>query len=294
MKFTITGSLGNIGKPLIKNLVSAGHEVTVISSNVDRQADIQKLGAKTAIGSVADSDFLTDAFTGADAIYTMTPPNMGGSDIIVNTTKAGKAFVEAIRKSAVTRVVLLSSIGADVPEGTGPIAGLYNIEQLYNQLEGVSITFLRAGYFYINFYNDIPMIKGMHMMGGNFPATASIPLVHPADIAVAIAEELQKTTSGKNVRYIVGDVKTPAEIVKTFGAAIGEPELPWVEFTDEQSIGGMLQAGLPEEIAGLYTEMGSGLRSGIISADFFDSKAAVTGQIKLEEFAKEFAARFSA
>lgn len=293
MKFTITGSLGNIGKPLIKNLVSAGHEVTVISSNADRQTEIQDLGAKAEIGSVTDADFLASAFTGADAIYTMTPPNMGGSDIIVNTTKAGKAFVEAIKKSATTRVVMLSSIGADVPEGTGPIAGLYNIEQLYNQLEDVSITFLRAGYFYINFFNDIPMIKGMNIMGGNFPATANIPLVHPKDIAVAISEELQKTASGKNIRYVVSDVKTPAELVKRIGAEIGKPELPWVEFTDEQSIEGMKQAGLPEEIADLYTEMGSGLRSGIIPADFFNSNAPVTGQVKLEEFAREFAAKYS-
>lgn len=292
MKFTITGSLGNIGKPLVQNLIGAGHEVTVISSSADRKSEIEDLGAKAAIGSVADADFLTSTFTGADAVYTMTPPNMGGSDIIVNTANTGKAFAEAIKKSGTSRVVMLSSIGADLPEGTGPIAGLYHIEQLYNQLEDVSITFLRAGYFYINFFNDIPMIQGMNIMGANFPETVQIPLVHPVDIARAIAEELEKFTRGKNVRYVVSDVKTPADIVKAIGAAIDKPELPWIEFTDEQSLGGMQQAGLPEEIAGLYTEMGIGLRSGIIPSDFFHSKSPVTGQIKLEEFAREFAAKF--
>jgi NAD(P)H dehydrogenase (quinone) len=32
MKITVTGSLGNISKPLTEILVKAGHQVTVISS----------------------------------------------------------------------------------------------------------------------------------------------------------------------------------------------------------------------------------------------------------------------
>ncbi|MBE8726305.1 NAD(P)H-binding protein [Flavobacterium hungaricum] len=291
MKIIISGSLGNIGKPLTAQLVQSGHDVTVISSSADRKTAIENLGAKAAIGSVSDADFLQQTFSGADALFAMTPPNMGGQNIIKNTVAAGSAFAKAIQEADIKRVVMLSSIGADLESGTGPIAGLHQIEKLYENLDA-SITFLRAGYFYINFYNDIPMIKGAGIMGGNFPASLQIPLVHPEDIAWAAAEELQKAQEGKNIRYIISDVKTPSEIVKTFGAAISKPELPWVEFTDEQSFGGMTQAGLPEEMAGLYTEMGSGLRSGKISADFLNNNFSVDGKIKLEDFAKEFASKF--
>ncbi|KGO86379.1 NAD-dependent dehydratase [Flavobacterium rivuli WB 3.3-2 = DSM 21788] len=292
MKITIAGSLGNIGRPLTQNLVKAGHDVTVISSSPAREADINALGAKAAIGYVNDSAFLNDAFTGAHAVFTMTPPNMGGSNIIKNTTLAGEAFAQAIKQSGVQRVVMLSSIGGDLPTGNGPIAGLYNIEQLFNQLNGVAITYLRAGYFYTNFYNDIPLIEGMDIMGGNFPDTAVLPLVHPNDIAEAAAEELQKAASGNYIRYIVSDVVQAGAVAKALGVAINKPELPWVEFTDEQSLQGMLQAGLPEEIAGLYTEMGTGLSNGSVASHFLKTNAPVTGKIKLEEFAKEFAAKF--
>ncbi|MEN2399034.1 NAD(P)H-binding protein [Flavobacterium sp. MC2016-06] len=291
MKIILSGSLGNIGKPLAKQLIDAGHNVVVISSNVDRKSAIEDLGAHAAIGSVNNASFLAETFAGADAVFAMTPPNLGGSNVIGNTVEAGKAFAEAIENAAVKRVVMLSSIGADLPNGTGPIAGLYHIEKLYEKLN-TSVTFLRAGYFYINFYNDIPMIKGAGIMGANFPSDLQIPLVHPEDIANAVAEELQKVTSGKNVRYIISDVRTPSEIAKTLGTAIDKPELPWIEFTDEQSLGGMIQAGLPEEIAGLYTEMGAGLRSGKIAEDFLQSNASVDGKIKLEDFAKEFASKF--
>jgi uncharacterized protein YbjT (DUF2867 family) len=291
MKIIVSGSLGNIGKPLTAKLVNAGHEVIVISSNADRKNEIENLGAKAAIGSVSNSTFLAETLKGADALFAMTPPNLGSQNIIANTTEAGRAFAKAISETNINRVVMLSSIGADLPTGNGPIAGLYNIEKLYNALE-TSITFLRAGYFYTNFYNDVPMIQGAGIMGGNYPADAKIPLVHPEDIAQAATEELIKTSSGKNIRYIISDVRTPQDIAKALGTAIEKADLPWVEFTDEQSLQGMTQAGLPEEIAQLYTEMGTGLRSGKIAEDFLKSNLAADGKTKLEDFAKQFASKF--
>lgn len=292
MKITVTGSLGNTAKPITEILVAAGHDVTVVSSNADKKAAIEALGAKAAIGSVNDAAFLTQAFEGADAVYAMTPPNMGGANILANMKVAGEAFATAFRNAGVKRVVMLTSIGADLPAGNGPIAGVHAIEQLYNQLEGISITYLRAGYFYFNFYGNIPMIKGGGIIGANYPATTLMPLVHPHDIAVAATEELQKQAEGKNVRYIVSDVRPAGDLAKVLGKAIGKEDLPWIEFTDEQSVGGMTQAGMPEEIAGLYTEMGAGLWAGKIQADFEKQGSPVTGKIKLEDFAKEFAAAF--
>ncbi|WP_342644806.1 NmrA family NAD(P)-binding protein [Mucilaginibacter sp. CSA2-8R] len=293
MKITIAGSLGNISKPLAQQLISAGHTVTVITSTADRQPAIEALGAQAAVGSVSDAAFLTHAFTGADAVYTMTPPNMGGANIIANTVNAGRAYAQAIIAAGVKSVVMLSSIGADQPQGTGPIRGVHQIEEIFRQqLTGVNITFLRAGFFYYNLFNDAPMIKNMHIMGSNYPADAAMPLVHPQDIAAAAAEELQKPGHGTEVRYIISDVKTGNEIAAALGQAIGEPQLPFVEFTDEQAMQGMQSAGLPTEMAELYTEMGRGFRTGIIPGHFRSTHAPVTGSIKLQQFAQEFAQKF--
>jgi len=75
MKVIVTGSLGNISKPLTKELVQKGHAVIVISSRRENQKDIEALGATAAIGSLEDVGFLTANFTGADAAYCMIPPN---------------------------------------------------------------------------------------------------------------------------------------------------------------------------------------------------------------------------
>ncbi|AZB31825.1 NmrA family NAD(P)-binding protein [Chryseobacterium balustinum] len=294
MKIIITGSLGNVAKPLVQQLIGEGHDITVISSNETKKDEIEALGAKAAIGSIADLDFLVKTFEGADAAFLMTPPNMGGINIVENTINAGKNYAESIKQTGLKRVVMLSSIGAESPVENGPIKGLHFIEKFYNELENISVTFLRAGYFYLNFFNDIPLIKNAGIIGANFPQDAKVPLVHPKDIAKAAAEELVKNVEGKNVKYIVSDERKASEFAQVFGNAIGKPELPWVEFKDEDSLNGMLQAGLPQEMAELYTEMGRGIRTGVVQKDFIEHGSVVDGEIKLEEFAKEFAEKFNA
>ena len=291
MHITVTGSLGNIGKKLVTELVAAGQEVTVISSRSERTAAIEALGAKAAIGSITDADFLISVFSGSDAVFAMTPPNLGGDNVVSNTTKAGESFAAAFKAANVKKVVMLSSIGADLPNGNGPIEGLHNIEKIYNALEGVDVVFLRAGYFYINYYNDVPMVKNAGIIGANFPSTTVLPLVHPEDIAIAAATALQQPSSGKKIQYIISDLRPAADLATVFGAATGKT-LPWIEFTDEQSLHGMQDAGVPAEIAQLYTDMGTGLRSGKIQSGFQNSGEAVTGKIKLETFAEEFAKAF--
>jgi uncharacterized protein YbjT (DUF2867 family) len=80
MKYAITGSLGHISKPIVIALIKAGHEVTVITSTVNRVKDIESLGAKAAVGSIEDTNFLTKAFSGAHAVYTMVPPKFDVED----------------------------------------------------------------------------------------------------------------------------------------------------------------------------------------------------------------------
>jgi uncharacterized protein YbjT (DUF2867 family) len=289
MKITLTGSLGNISKPLAEILVKQGHEVTVISSQADKANAIEALGAKAAIGSVTDVAFLTGAFKGADAIYTMVPPNFGAADYRGYMNSIGSNYAEAIAASGVKKVVNLSSIGADLPEGTGPIAGLHDVENKLNTLQGVDIMHLRAGFFYVNFFHDISIIKNANIMGNNFSNEAKLVMVHPNDIAAAVAKELQTSFTGKNHKYVVSDERVISDVVTALGSAIKKPELPWIEFTDEQAYEGMTKAGMPEVIAKTYVEMGTAVRSGILWQDYNKNKPATYGDTKLEDFAKEFA-----
>lgn len=296
MKYVITGGAGNISKPLTELLLAAGHEVTVVGRNAENLKPSTDKGAHAAIGTVEDVAFLTSTFKGADAVYTMVPPNFGATDWKSYIGQIGKNYAQAIQEAGVQYVVNLSSIGAHMPDGCGPVSGLFREEQELNKLENVHIRHLRPGFFYNNFYSNIPMIKGMGILGGNFGnAETKMVFSDPADIAAAAVQELQNLTfTGHSIVYIASDVRTAGEVAKTLGQAIGNPQLPWVEFSDEQSLGGMQQAGLPEEIAKNYVEMGSALRSGKMFEDFEKNQPNKLGTVKLEDFAQYFAGAYTA
>ena len=154
MKITITGSLGNISKPLAKELVYKGHAVTVISSKPKKQKDIETLGAKAAIGTIEDVAFLTATFTGADAVYTMLPPpdysNLNPNlDLLAECRKIGNKYALAIRQSGVKRVVHLSSVGAHLDKGNGLLIFHHIMEKILGELPSdVAITFIRPTGFY--------------------------------------------------------------------------------------------------------------------------------------------------
>jgi uncharacterized protein YbjT (DUF2867 family) len=294
MKYVITGSLGNISKPLAEKLVAAGHGVTVISSKTEKVTQIEAVGAKAAIGSVDDISFLTKTFTGADAVYTMVPPNFGASNWKKYIGGIGENYAAAIKASGVKNVVNLSSIGAHMPEGCGPVSGLFTVEKALNSLQGVNVRHLRPGFFYPNFLGNIGMIKHMGIIGANYGEGTKLALVHTDDIATAAAEELLALSfSGKSIRYVVSDEKTTHEVAAILGKAIGKPDLPWINFKDEDLLAGLMQAGLPEEVAKNYAEMGAAMRSGEMASEYNANHPSAIGKTKLEAYAPMFAAIYS-
>ena len=293
MKYTLIGSLGNITKPLASTLIAAGHEVTIVSSNKDKQGAITALGARAAIGKIEDAAFLGKAFTGADAVYTMIPPIPNPTNWKEEIRSKAVNFVAAIRAAGVKKVVNLSSVGAHMPEGCGPVSGLHFAELELNALSGVDIKHLRPGYFYTNLFHSVGMIKHAGFLGNNFGGDVVLPLTHPIDIAAVAAEELLSLSfTGKSIRYIVSNERTSKDIAAVLGAAIGKPDLAYVEFTDEDALKGAIQAGLPEEISRNYMEMGNALRTGQMIADY-KKHPGQQGKTKLEDFAKEFAAVYA-
>ncbi|MEZ0486266.1 NAD(P)H-binding protein [Fibrella aquatica] len=294
MHYAITGSLGHTAKPITEGLLAAGHTVTVITSKSETAAKIEALGAKAAVGDLADPSFVTTAFANADAVYLMIPPRMDVTDWRGYQNQISDSFVTAIQANDIRFAVVLSSIGAHKGQGTGPIDGLHDLEQKLQTIEGLNIKALRPSYFMQNLFTTIGMVKGAGIMGNNF-GDEPVVLVHTNDIAEAALDELLRLDFTRfQVRYVAGDEKTGAEIAQILGSAVGKPETPWIVFTDEQTKQGMLQAGLNEEIASKYTELGTSLRDGSMQSDYMVNRPTLS-KTKLEDFAKnDFAPAFNA
>ncbi len=296
MKITITGSLGHIGLPLTKELVQKEHSVKVISSKAEKQRDIEALGAKAAIGSVEDIHFLTDSFSGADAVYTMIPPGNfldPGIDLMAYSRRIGENYAEAILRSGVKRVVHLSSIGAHLEKGSGLILGHHAVEVILNRLSEVAVTFMRPAGFYYNLYGFVPMIKKEGIISANYGADEMLIWVSPIDIASAIADEIVMPLVGRKIRYVASDELTGNDTANILGHAIGKPDLKWLLVSDKQRKASLEAAGLNPQIAAGLVEMFASQHSGILTEDYYRHKPAVMGKVKLTDFAKEFATAFN-
>lgn len=298
MNIVLTGSIGNIGKPLTEELVKKGHSVTVISSNPEKQATIEALGAKAAIGFMQDVDFLTDTFKNADIAYCMETIDRSAFsdqniDIIASIAQIGKNYKQAIENTSVKRIIHLSSIGAHTGKGNGILRFHYEVEKILNQLPSdVSIKFMRPTGFFTNIFRSMQTIKDQGAIISNYGGDKKEPWISPLDIASAIAEEMELPFEGRTIRYLASDEVSPNEIAKVIGEAIGKPELKWLEISDEQFLNGMITAGMNKEIAKGFIEMQSAQGSGSLYEDYYQNKPTL-GKVKLEDFAKDFAKVFN-
>lgn len=295
MNIVLTGSLGNIGKPLATQLVKNGHTVTVISSNAERKTAIEALGAKAAVGSFFDTDFLTATFVGADIVYLMETMEAAGDmfdksvDFISTITEIGRNYQRAIERSGVKKVVHLSSIGAHTDQGTGILIFHYKVESLLRQLpEDVAVKFIRPVGFYINLFSFIPVIKQQGAIVSNYGGDRKEPWVSPLDIADVIAEEIDLPFAGKTVRYVASDEVSPDEIAKALGSAIGKPGLQWQVIPDGQLLAHWLKMGFNEQVAEGFIELQASQGSGKLYEDYYRNQPTL-GKVKLADFARKFA-----
>lgn len=291
MKVTVTGSLGNISRILIEKLVSAGHEVKVITSNAERAKEIEELNAIPLVGSVEDHEFVKKSFEGSNAVYLMIPPNFQTADLKRYIKTVGEHYAKALKETGVKYAVNLSSIGSHLENGLGPTGSNFYVEQKLNELQDVNVLHLRPGMFLTNFYGAIPMIKHQNILGNNFGGTVNLPLTHPKDIAEVAFKALDGLAiSGKQLQYIVSDEKNGFEVAHTLGNAVGKTDVNWVEFSDEQLLGALVQNGFSEQMAKVYMiEIGAALKDGSFMEDYNKNKPQSVGGTTLQDFSKEFA-----
>lgn len=294
MKIVVTGSLGNVSRPLATELVQRGHEVIVISSTEDRRAAIESLGAKAAIGSMLDVDFLSETFKGADAVYLMEAVDRSKMmipdfDIIEAYKGIAEGYKQAVINAGVKKAVHLSSLGAHTTEGNGVLSMHYWTEKVLNELpENVAVKFLRPVGFFSNLYRSMHTIKAQGMIISNMGGDKKEPWVAPLDIALAVAHDLENPFENRSFQYIASDKVSPNAIAQALGEAIGNPELKWLQISDEEQLKGMLAFGMNQQAAKGFVEMQAAQREGSLYEHYYAHEPEL-GKVKLKDFAQEFA-----
>ena len=288
--YVIMGATGNIGSKLANILLDKGEKVKVIGRSAERLKPFVDHGAEAAVGDVSDVEFLTNVFKGADAVFALIPPVYTTNDFRGYYNEIGANIVKSIQESGVKHVLFLSSHGAHLPEKTGPVKGLYDVEQKLNKLDDVNILHLRPTYFMENLLTNIGMIKNMNINGGTIKGDIKFALIATKDIAPVAADHLLKRDfSGKTVHELLGERDISMDdVTKVFGEKIGKPDLGYVQFSVEDAKKGMMDFGLSDDVSDQMIELERAINDGILAVNEPRTAKNTTGT-SIEEFADFFA-----
>ncbi len=280
--FVIAGATGHVGGIVARDLLAQGKKVKVIVRDTAKAAAWSSKGAEVAIGSLEDGAFLTSALRGAAGFFTLLPPHFAATDFYSWQRSTAMTIASAVKASAVPHVVLLSSVGADLDAGNGPIKGLFHFENAL-RATGTTLTAIRAGYFQENVATSIEAARTAGIYP-NFTPSADypMPMLATRDIgALAVASLLAKPAKNE-VIDLHGPAYSIRQVAEKLGAALGK-KLHIVDIAPSAHVETMTKAGLPRQLAEAYAEMYAGFASGNIQPK---GDRLVQGTTSLDEVIK--------
>jgi len=293
--YVVLGATGHVGGIIAARLLDAKKRVRVVARSADKLKGFAARGAEVAAGSIDDPAFARRALEGAGAAFVLLPPNLGAGIRAWQDRTAG-VLGDALQAARVPHALTLSSIGAHLASGNGPIAGLHVLEQRLDRIAGLSPLHLRPGYFFENNLGAIGLVKAMGALGGAL--RGDLPMAHIAtrDIGEAAARRLLALDwKGRTVQELHGERDlTMTAVATALGKAIGKPDLRYAQFPYADAEKGLVQAGLPQEMAALYMDMSKGFNDGHVKATQ-PRTAASTTPTSIERWAADvFAPAFKA
>jgi uncharacterized protein YbjT (DUF2867 family) len=282
--YVILGASGNTGSIIANSLLSKGRKVRVIGRDAGRLQSFVRKGAEAFTANVSDAAALTKAFSGALAAYLMLPPITSRED----QERDSDGIAKAAKESGLLYAVHLSSYGAHVPEGTGPVAGLHSSEQKLNAINGLNVLHLRAAYFMENNVEAIGMIHAMGVFGHALLPDLKLPMIATPDVGDYAAQRLLDLDfPGKQTRELLGERDlSMAEATAIIARGIGKPDLRYEQFQYDQVQQVLEQMGMPPKKAAVYIEMFRAINAGVLAAQEPRSRENST-PTSFEEFVQD-------
>lgn len=286
--YIITGASGHTGKVAAEKLLAAGAKVRVLGRDSTRLERLAQKGAEPFVVDMTDAASVKKAFAAGRAAHVLIPPNVSASDARGYQELVTDNLAAAIRENGLSHVTVVSSTGADQPYGTGPVVGLYSLEQKLGTIDGLNVMSLRCGYFMQNTLPQVGIIQSMGFMAGPLREDVAVPMIFTGDIGDVSAELLSKLNfSGKQTRELLGPrhIAYP-EAAKIIGSAIGKPDLTYKQVPSAVMKPAMTQMGMSSNFVDLMLEMFEALNSGHMRSR--ESRAPLnTTPTTLEWFAEE-------
>lgn len=264
--FVVLGATGHTGSVAAKRLLENGEKVRVVGRDEARLAALVQLGAEAVVADVYNAAALTEAFTGVEGAYLMLPPRVQEPDLLASGDKMSTAITEAVRASGLSHVVLLSSVGAQHDQKTGPIVALHRFEEKLRQVPNLNAVFLRPAMFMENYLMLVGLVQSMGFLAGGIKGEVKMPMIAARDIGEKAAELLrERKFSGISTLELLGERDlSHDEVAALIGAGIGKPKLSYQKFPGFLVEQAMKQMGMPGKTASLMSEMNEAANDGLL------------------------------
>jgi len=279
--FTVFGASGNTGSVVAESLLAKGEKVRVVARSRDKVQGLADKGAEVFVGDVLDAASVAGALRGASGAYFLLPPDLRSDDLVLRNRRVAEGYARAIDEVGLPHAVLLSSVGAQVPSGTGPIVTARVAEELLGKTRA-KLTRVRAGYFMENIlaYAHPMKTDGVLPVFGGGEAHA-FPMIATRDIGEVAADALRRGASAEGIVELSGPAEYSfVDAAREASAILGRP----VKATPvplEGMVPALTAVGFSANVAGLFREMTEALGRGVVR--FEGTGAAVRGKVTLAE-----------
>jgi uncharacterized protein YbjT (DUF2867 family) len=279
--FTVFGASGNTGSVVAKRLLDAGKKVRLVVRDPNKVAALRSRGAEVVTGDVLEAKAVKSALAGAEGAYLLIPPDPRSTDFLGRGRRIVDDYLAALTDARVPHAVMLSSVGAQKPSGTGPIVTVHYAETTLPKAGATKFTFVRAAYFMENILaNAYPMKNDgvLPVFGGG--EAHPFPMVATGDIGNVAADALLAAPSATQWIELQGPreysfADAAAAAAKIVGRPVKATPVPL-----DAMVPTLTKLGFSENVAGLYREMISAFASGV---GFEGKGRSVRGKVPLED-----------
>lgn len=150
----VLGITGRIGGGVAQQLLAQGQQVRALVRDRAKAHQWEVQGVELVEGDWADAQVIQQALQGVDRAFFMLPPVYLPSREFTESQVLITAFGTALRSVSLSRLVVLSSNGAEQTSGLGAITPLSLLERELGGLPYPHI-FIRPGAFYENFLSGL-------------------------------------------------------------------------------------------------------------------------------------------
>lgn len=279
--YAIAGVTGHVGSVAAETLLSQGKPVRVIVRDAAKGAPWKAKGAEVAIADLGDEAALSRAFAGAAGAFVLLPPNMTSDRPLEDNVRLMRSIAAAVTTAKLPHVVLLSSVGAQHPDGTGPIRALHHAEREL-AATGAAVTAVRASYFQENWGASLGALA-QGILPTFVPKGARYPQVATKDIGRTVATALVE--GGRPGALVAIELAGPrdytADEVAAEISAITGKTIPAVDAPIDQVVPTFTSFGISTAMAQLYREMYEGIASGRVAPE--TGHRTVRGTVEVRE-----------